>query len=122
MGELGDRVRLEPGEGVPERDELGLPLGELRGESPIHCMMLWKGAPLENFPLSLLFLTSKESSSSRPQEEWERRRWPLKATESTLAGAEEERRRAAGMLSEAGEKRDGPESGGLPSESQLSSS
>lgn len=125
MGEEEDRVILEP-----ERDELGLPLGELRGESPIHCIMAWKGALPEFFFLFPASGSRKDPpSSSWPLDERERRSRPPMTEENSPAGAEAERSRAAGVFSDwvghnslEGQEKDRSESGGLPSDSQLNSS
>lgn len=135
LGEDGDRVKLEPGLGLPERDEVGLPLGELRGESPIHCIKVWKGAPLEPFLLLSGSGPGKGTSSSWTLEERERHSRPPRAEESSPAGAEEERSRDGGMLSEGREyplrvgcsrpegwEKDRWQSGGLASDSHPNSS
>lgn len=95
MGEEGDRVLLEP-----ERDEVGLPLGELRGESPIHCIIAWKGAPPELFLILAAPELEKDAARSLWSVERERHFRPTMTEESSPAGAEEERSRSAGMLPE----------------------
>lgn len=89
---------LEPEVGVGERDEVGLPLGELRGESPIHCIIVWRGALPEFFFLLAAPGQLKDADRSSWSVERERRIRPPMTVESSPAGAEEERSRPVGML------------------------